>query len=161
VDGHRRQPDLAERAGRERQPVRARNVNFGWPNSEGTGTFGENPVIARDHTVADAIIGGYVVRDPGLPTLNGRYLYGDLGHPQLRSARPRTGADDQPLALAIPLLTSFGEDACGHILATSLRGPVYRIQDGPVSACSLEADTISPHLNGNVRTVSRTRRLKG
>lgn len=147
--------DVGESAWEEinwgRAPGRARNVNFGWPNTEGVGTFGENPVIARDHTVSDAIIGGYVVRDPGLPTLNGRYVYGDLGHPALRSARPRSGADDTPLALAVPLLTSFGEDACGHVLATSLRGPVYRIQDGPVSPCSLESDTVAPHVSLAIR----------
>jgi hypothetical protein len=147
--------DVGESAWEEinwgRAPERARNVNFGWPNNEGVGTFGENPVIAHDHTVSAAIIGGYVVRDPGLPTLNGRYLYGDLGDPHLRSAKARTGADDQPIGLEIPLLTSFGEDACGHIFATSLRGPVYRIQDGAVSGCSLEADTIAPHLTVRLR----------
>jgi hypothetical protein len=48
-------------------------------------------------------------------------------------------------------LTSFGEDACGHVFATSLRGPVFRIQDGEVSACSLEADTIAPHVRVALR----------
>lgn len=132
-------------------PRRARNVNFGWPNSEGLGTFGENPVIAHDHAITTAIIGGYVVRDPGLPTLNGRYVYGDLGHPQLWAAKPRTGAADGRLALAVPSLTSFGEDACGHVFATSLDGPVYRIQDGPVSSCSLAPDTTAPHLHVAIR----------
>ena len=34
------------------------------------------------------IIGGYVVRDPRLPSLRGRYVYADLCEGQLRSARP-------------------------------------------------------------------------
>jgi hypothetical protein len=32
-------------------------------------------------------------------------------------------------------LSSFGEDACGHLFAASVNGGVYRIQDGALSAC--------------------------
>ncbi len=135
-----------------------RGVNFGWhcwegtiptprnPNDRGSAplcTAGQRPVaqapaLERDH-VADgfcAIVGGFVVRDPGLPTLAGRYLFGDNCHAGLQSAV--LGGPDAPVetGLAVTALTSFGEDACGRIYAASLDGAVMRLQDGPPSACS-------------------------
>ena len=83
-----------------------------------------------------AITGGYVVRDPGLPTLAGRYVYGDaapglaavapLRRRQTTAARPRFR----------PALSSFGEDACGRLYAASVNGAVYRIQDGAPTPCT-------------------------
>ena len=87
-----------------------------------------------------AIIGGYVVRDAGLPTLNGRYLYGDAALSNLRSvALPDTG--DRIEALPVSRASSFGEDACGRIYVASLDGPVYRIQDGAPTPCTYPAPT--------------------
>jgi hypothetical protein len=151
-------------------PGRARDVNFGWPNSEGFGTFGTNPIVEHDHGGDQpfcAIVGGYVVRDPGLPTLRGRYLYGDNCNSSLWTTTPRTGAGaENRLPLSVPALTSFGEDACGRIYAASLTGPVYRIQDGAVSPCSFNggaADTTPPRLSvalSGVRKLPKTRRLR-
>src|SRR5215218_3532575 len=73
-------------------------ANLGWSCWEGTVAYQPNyaeaacaparaahtgPVWEYSHTRGCAITGGYVVRDPELPTLLGRYLYGDL------SRRPR------------------------------------------------------------------------
>ena len=71
-----------------------------------------------------------MVRDRSLPTLYGRYLYGDYCSGVLRSFTANPGhraTDDRPLGLRIPSLSSFGEDAAGHISATSLEGPVYEL----------------------------------
>ena len=75
-----------------------------------------------------AIVGGYVVRDPGLPTLNGRYLYGDnCNGASLWSAALRIGGDSVESALRVDGLSSFGEDACGRIYVASLGSDaVYR-----------------------------------
>jgi hypothetical protein len=85
-------------------PTRGHNVNFGWPDAEGPdGIGGQRPIIAQNHSGGFcAIVGGYVVRDPGLPTLTGRYLYGDNCEPRLWSAIPRTGADDRITAWRCP-----------------------------------------------------------
>ena len=137
-------------------PGRARGVNFGWPESEGMGSFGTNPIIAHKHDEGFlAIVGGYVVRDPGLPTLRGRYIYGDNNEQELFSALPRTGADDKSTGLEVQGLTSFGEDACGHIYAASFSGPVYRIQDGAVSPCAFRADTTPPGLAAGLAGVRK------
>ena len=72
------------------------------------------------------VTGGYVVRDPSLESLYGRYLYGDYCAGQLRSfpAVPgKRATDDRPLGLEIPSLSSFGEDDAGRIYATSLERP--------------------------------------
>ena len=131
-------------------PGRAGGANFGWPDSEGFGGTGTPPIVSHPHSGDDqfcAIVGGYVVRDKGLPTLNGRYIYGDNCNTSLWTTTPRTGAGgERKLALSVVALTSFGEDACGHIYAASNSGPVYRLQDGAVSACSLngQAGDTSP-----------------
>ena len=75
---------------------------------------------------------------PACRRLRGRYLYGDNCQSSLYTTTPRTGADDERRpGLTVSALTSFGEDACGHVYAASLNGPVYRLQDGAVSPCSL------------------------
>jgi hypothetical protein len=84
------------------------------------------------------------------------------------SARPRTGADDGPSGLTVSGLSSFGEDACGHVYAASLNGPVYRIQEGAATPCTFTApgggiiDTTAPAVKvslAGVRTALKKRRL--
>jgi hypothetical protein len=145
-------------------PGRAQGANFGWPDSEGPdGSLGQKPIVWHDHSSFCAIVGGYVVRDPGLPTLNGRYLYGDYCDSRLFSAAPRTGAGDAPTGLEVSGLSSFGEDSCGHLYAASLNGPVYRIQDGAPSACATATDRTPPKLNvklSGVRKALKRHRLR-
>jgi Glucose / Sorbosone dehydrogenase len=147
-------------------PTRGRNVNFGWPTSEGFGSFGQNPILAHDHSSFCAIVGGYVVHDAGLPTLNGRYIYGDNCDDRIWYAMPRTGAGNKPTGLHVPGLSSFGQDACGHVYAASLLGPVYRFRDGALT-CSLgggkTADTTPPRVKVSIlgaRKALKKRRLR-
>jgi hypothetical protein len=75
-----------------------------------------------------AIIGGYVVRDPALTGLYGRYVYGDNCKTGIRSVKlsPGRASGDRRISLAVPALSSFGEDAQGRVYAMSLDGQVYR-----------------------------------
>jgi hypothetical protein len=70
-----------------------------------------------------------VIRNSRLPSLRGRYLYGDVCTGKLRSARlgVRRASGDRSEHLAVPYLDSFGRDAGGRLYAISLLGPVYRI----------------------------------
>jgi len=115
-----------------------RGANFGWSAYEGFVRFNDDqtapdaipPVLVYSHDVGCSVTGGYVVRDHSLPSLYGRYLYGDYCAGELRSfpAVPgRRATDDRSLGLEVPSLSSFGEDDAGHIYATSLDGPVYRL----------------------------------
>lgn len=93
------------------------------------------PVLEKAHTAPDAfssIAGGYVVRDPALPDLAGRYVYADTYRGDLRAATLAAGGatGDTALGLHVSTLASFGEDACGRVYAVSLDGPVYRLAQG-------------------------------
>jgi glucose/arabinose dehydrogenase len=117
---------------------RARGVNFGWRAFEGTRRYDPSlhvrgdvkPVLQYTHAGGNcSVTGGYVVRDPRLPRLAGRYVYGDFCVGELLSARlllPRASARAD-LHLRVPLLSSFGEDGAGRLYAVSLGGPVYRL----------------------------------
>jgi hypothetical protein len=85
-----------------------------------------------------SITGGYVVRDPGLPTLQGRYLYGDLCAPRLRSVLLSDPGTDGYTNLEVSTVTSFGEDVCGRLYVASLDGPVSRIEDGAATPCAVD-----------------------
>jgi glucose/arabinose dehydrogenase len=121
----------------------ASGANFGWDALEGTGPYtGANsgtpdpggtvkPIFAYSHDRGGScsIIGGYVVHDPRLPSLRGRYVYADLCEGRLRSLAPHLhGArGEHKLGLAVSDPSSFGEDGRGRIYVCSLEGPVYRL----------------------------------
>jgi hypothetical protein len=91
-------------------------------------------VLTYTHDVGCSVTGGYVVRDRSLPTLYGRYLYGDFCNGDLHSFTAKPGVkatDDRSFGLQVPSLSSFGEDAAGHVYAASLEGPVYRLVPSP------------------------------
>jgi glucose/arabinose dehydrogenase len=127
-----------------------RGGNYGWACFEG---FADGPndctpagYIEPIHDYSQgnprAVAGGVVVRDPGLPTLLGRYLYADTYAGQIRSlvpARPATG-DREETGLVRTNLVAFGEDACGHVHVVSISGTVERLQDGMPGACVLEPE---------------------
>jgi glucose/arabinose dehydrogenase len=114
-----------------------RGANFGWSAFEGTERFNSDqhapgaipPVLTYGRDEGCSVTGGYVVRDPDLPALAGRYLYGDFCAGQLRSFVPSKGGarDDREVGLRVPNLSSFGQDERGRIYATSLDGPVFRL----------------------------------
>jgi hypothetical protein len=90
------------------------------------------PVAQYEHASGGcSITGGYVVRDPRLPRLAGRYLYGDLCTGRISMLSLREGrlaaTSHGDLPFKISLLASFGQDSLGHIYVVSLSGPVYRL----------------------------------
>jgi hypothetical protein len=152
-------------------------ANYGWPCKEGlhdylsdpgcNGATTAAPVLEQPHAAGFcSITGGYVVRDPGQPTLLGRYLYGDYCNAPLHSVDLASPAGDAAVGLSVSGLSSFGQDACGRILVVSLKGPVYRLVDGAPSTCGagspLPADTqpcrVSVRTSG-LRSVRRLHRV--
>jgi glucose/arabinose dehydrogenase len=139
-------------------PDRGRGANYGWPAFEGTARVAGTdappagccaaPVLERSHDQPDgynAIIGGVVVRDPGLPALAGRYLYANLSSGLIQAVRLGGGTafDDRSTGVAVPGVTSFGEDGCGRVYATTLYGILYRLSQGD-GACDAVGVTLSP-----------------
>ena len=111
--------------------------NFGWSAFEGNARFNSDqsapgaipPILTYPLDEGCSVTGGYVVRDPSLPSMTGRYIYGDFCEGQLRSFRPSTGGavDDKRVGLEVSGLSSFGEDNEGRVYAVSLEGPLYRL----------------------------------
>ena len=113
--------------------------NFGWRPFEGDRRFTDEeapnavpPVITKDHDRGwCSITGGYVVRDAKLPSLEGRYLYGDFCKGEIWSARLSKGSasgDGRVAGLPkVEQLSSFGQDSRGRIYVVSLAGQVSRL----------------------------------
>jgi glucose/arabinose dehydrogenase len=124
----------------------ASGANFGWPMWEGTFKLSPGrpdpnlgalppvfPILTYTHARGCAIVGGYVVRDPSLESLKGRYLYTDLCDGVIRrvAAKPSGASGDRSTGLHVNIPSSFGEGAGGRIYVTSLNGPVYRLRQIP------------------------------
>jgi Glucose / Sorbosone dehydrogenase len=156
---------------------RAKGANFGWYPCEGSFvqgtmnacTFGTLPVIDQSHDNGwFAIIGGVVVRDPSLPSLYGRYLYGDNSQPVLHAATmalPR--ARDSVTALRVPQLAGISEDTAGCVYASALSGAVYRVVENatgapcPRRSLPATADRLPPRLSVRVPSRQRVRKQHG
>ena len=118
-------------------PKGLRNANFGWDKFEGTRRYEggrlrhhDKPIHQYSHAGGNcSITGGYVSRDERIPSLYGRYIYGDYCRGQLRSFKPKRGSrDDQSLGLPEQTnLTGFGSDESERIYVARQNGDVYRI----------------------------------
>jgi glucose/arabinose dehydrogenase len=122
----------------------AGGANFGWDAFEGFSKYEEDnggtpdpggtvkPIFAYSHSRGGgscSIVGGYVVRDPRLRGLRGRYVYADLCEGRLRSLLPhlKRASDERKLGLRVASPSSFGEDDRHRLYVASLDGPVYRL----------------------------------
>jgi glucose/arabinose dehydrogenase len=112
-------------------------ANYGWSvwegtrrNKPGSAAHAVFPTLTVAHKDGYcAIIGGYVVRDRSLPSLYGRYLFGDFCRRQIESVKLGRGHASglRATGLNVSASSSLGQDANGHIYITSLDGSVYRI----------------------------------
>ena len=128
-------------------------ANFGWSCYEGRVRYNTCPPVASNpifpvfvygHSGRCSITGGYVVRDNELTLLEGRYVYSDFCDGELRSqilAIPNS-LDDADAGLNVTALSSFGEDACGHVYAMGVTSNgmdnVFRLRqtDPPPPDCT-------------------------
>ena len=151
-----------------------RGNNFGWNCREGlhpgpaacSGSF-TNPIFEYDHDENRcAITGGYVIRDPGIPELLGRYAYIDLCVGNIRSLVPSVSGASGDRSEGLPNVgspSSFGEDSCGRVYVMSLAtGVVSRFVGGSPTDCSSPADQNPPALDlgGKDKQRLRSRRIK-
>jgi Glucose / Sorbosone dehydrogenase/Calx-beta domain len=135
-------------------PGRGLGANYGWNPYEGLHTYPGGalvtppfpagftfPVLEKSHAGDGfcSIIGGYVVRDPGLPELAGQYVYGDFCNSALRAVSLTASgpSNDHAIGLTATRITSFGEDACARVYVTSIGGAVDRITNGTPSSCTV------------------------
>jgi hypothetical protein len=160
-----------EEVNRQPAPAAGRGLNFGWPCREGPaagpggcgGSFAE-PAFWYAHSPGIcSITGGYVVRDPGLEELAGRYLYADLCGNVVRSFDPADPfGTDRSEGLSVTTPTSFGEDRCGRVYVAARTGPVSRIVDGTPAFCP-PPDRTAPNLSLDAKRrqdIDRRRKVK-
>lgn len=115
----------------------ALGANFGWRNYEGSSLVDGNPelpdrtdpVLSLPHPPNCSIIGGLVVRDQRLPSLDGRYLFADYCRSGLLGTRlaPDWAGPVEGFGLTVSQVTSFGEDSRRRVWLSSLGGGVYRL----------------------------------
>ena len=137
----------------------ARGANFGWSCHEGKvdnpQASDQCPVLGAveplfdypdDPVEGDAVTGGFVVHDPSLTGLVGRYLYADYFDGDIRSlALDFANPDDKSTGLNVPALASFGQDASGRLYAVSLEGnEVVRLVHGASSGTLADEPLTGP-----------------
>ena len=130
-------------------PAGAIGRNFGWRCMEGnvcTGLSGctcngatlTNPIHTYvNPTTGLAIIGGYVYRGNGIPSLQGTYFFADNASNQIWSLMydgstvtnftNRTAELAPGGGLSIASVTSFGEDNAGELYIVDRGGEVYKV----------------------------------
>jgi glucose/arabinose dehydrogenase len=117
-------------------------LNFGWDVYEGDEEVEDNelegggelvfPVTVYGHDLGCSVTGGYVYRGSAVPSMRGRYLYGDYCSGTIWSLRVEGGEarEIRRERISVPQLTSFGEDGAGEVYAVSQAGAVYRLAAG-------------------------------
>jgi glucose/arabinose dehydrogenase len=111
-----------------------RGANLGWNCFSGTavqsGCTPSGNYIGPTYEYPsgpDVVIGGYIVRDPDLPSFAGQYLFGRFDSGNIMKLGPRAAPPVGDTGLDIANVSGFGEDGVGHLYATSLAGEVYRL----------------------------------
>lgn len=135
------------------EPDGGLGANFGWNDFEGfqPTTFGTGeppanheaplhdyatlPNTGDPDPAGEAVTGGYIVRDPDLPALEGLYVYTDYFYGQLRTIDPAVGPDsdaDLPGADPDQFVSSFGEGANRQIYVVGHSGgDVFALEPAP------------------------------
>jgi glucose/arabinose dehydrogenase len=118
------------------------STNFGWDVYEGRASFEQKPlgpgrlvqpIVVLPNPPHASVIGGYVYRGAALPSLRGRYFYGDFYAGRVYSLRVRRGKATtvRTEPFTVDGLAAFGEDPKGELYAVSLSGGrVYKIVGG-------------------------------
>jgi glucose/arabinose dehydrogenase len=110
-------------------------VNFGWDVYEGSSQFESKPlgpgrlvkpIFEYTHAEGCSVTGGYVYRGRAVPSLSGRYVFGDYCSGTIWSL-PSGGGAARVEPFKVPNVSSFGESLAGELYVVSQGGTVYRI----------------------------------
>jgi len=153
-----------------------KGANHGWSTFEGNHPYRPaNPLagptrvrapvaVEHPHTEMRSLIGGITCRDPELPRLQGRTLYGDYVTGKVWSfrwdAERNEVVERRPEADTRSQILAFCEDRAGHLYIVSNTGPIFRLRPAPdderapfperLSATGLFADTAAHELAAGV-----------
>jgi glucose/arabinose dehydrogenase len=115
-------------------------VNYGWRTKEGDHAYsGEtpnpagtlrDPIYEYSHDNGNcSVTGGYVYRGSKLPSVRGRYFFGDFCTGRIVSLVQRNGQATgvKQYGFKVDALSSFGQDNRGELYLVSLNGSIYRL----------------------------------
>ena len=136
----------------------APGANLGWNCWEGSHPFsGGNCSVAATPPIYEyahdathcSISGGFIARDPTVPTLAGRYLFADYCGTGASAIAVPVGSPPDIASLGAAVRTAgFGQDSDGHLYITSLStGSVWRVtgtgaaDKPPVAAFTMSSTT--------------------
>jgi len=121
--------------------------NYGWRCYEGTHVYNSSgcnlpdslyidPIWEYSHSEGFSITGGYVYRGPGVPSLQGKYIYGDYGTRKLWALTyDGINPASNEFILTVPgSISSFGVDEAQELYITSFNGTIYRFTPKITSA---------------------------
>lgn len=134
--------DVGERQ-REEIDLITRGGNYGWNTREGKGCAQvENcpsegfidPIVDYTRDQGIAVTGGYVYRGTKLPSLSGKFIYGDFGSGNIWSVDQGSAAGTLLLASG-KQISSFGQDANGELYVVDYTsGQIFSVEPGSAAA---------------------------
>ncbi len=120
--------------------------NYGWRCREGNGNFRPsacgndptpltNPVAQYGRTLGQSITGGYVYRGTAIPSLQGRYVFGDFATGNVwniaRNTAPTLTVTAAQAFASGRSISSFGQGNDGELyIVDYANGNLYRLQQG-------------------------------
>jgi len=113
--------------------AQSRGANLGWNCFSGTavqsGCTPSNyfPPSYQYPSGPDVVIGGYLVRDPALPSFVGKYLFGHFQSGDIVALGAGAAPPPVDTNLDVGAVSGFGEDGMGHLYVSSLSDAVFRL----------------------------------
>jgi uncharacterized repeat protein (TIGR03806 family) len=117
--------------------------NYGWRCLEGTSNTGLAcgpnpfpiaPIAQYDRSLGQSTTGGVVYRGSAIPTLSGRYVFGDFATGNLwsiaRDTAPTLNLTAQQALSTNLQIASFGQDTDGEVYIVHLGGTLHRLVQG-------------------------------
>ncbi len=111
--------------------------NYGWNFKEGFHCYAvnpcnimglEDPIFEYGHNIGHSITGGFVYRGTALPTLLGKYIYGDYEHGQIWALEYDGENINNTLLVDTTLeIPSFGIDQSGELYICAYAGSIYQL----------------------------------
>jgi glucose/arabinose dehydrogenase len=110
--------------------------NYGWSIMEGTQPYAggvqsglELPIYEYDHSLGNAIVGGYVYHGSALTGLQGTYVYGDYGSGKIWALNINNigAASNNLLVNSALTISSFGVDQTGELYICAFNGKIYQL----------------------------------
>jgi glucose/arabinose dehydrogenase len=123
---------------REEIDILKRGANYGWNRVEGNLCYPdgvscdiqglEKPAWSLTRAEAKSITGGYVYRGNSIPSLRGKYVYGDFITGNIWSlAKNRRTVSNSLLIASGRNISSFGQDSKGEVYVVDYSGQILRL----------------------------------